>query len=384
MTILVAGLATTFGILPVWLTGGMSVFMADSFGFDEQQLGFAIGAFFLASAVASIPGGQITERIGPRRAVVGGLLTSFLVLAAVAVVVQTWVQLVGALVVGGVANGVIQPAANYALARYVPARRRGFAFGLKQSAIPAATLLAGVAVPTLAVTVGWRAAFVIAGAITIGLVPLLPHWEFTKRKDVGPGPSAGRPAMSTSTLLVLTFAAGVGSAGGNALGSFLVPATVAQGVEPSAAGVLLVVGSTACISMRVLLGWWADRWAGGHLHVVAGLLLAGSVGYLTLAWSPSMVLVSLGAILAYVTGWGWAGLFTFAVVRLNESAPAAATSITQVGIYVGAVAGPSVFGSLVVWTSYGIAWLAMFAATVVAALAVVGGRMLAHRQLALR
>ena len=44
----------------------------------------------------------------------------------------------------------------------MPARRRGAAFGIKQAAAPLATLLAGLAIPVFALTLGWRAAFLAA------------------------------------------------------------------------------------------------------------------------------------------------------------------------------------------------------------------------------
>ena len=48
--------------------------------------------------------------------------------------------------------------------------------------------------------------------------------------------------------------------------------------------------------------------------------------------------------LAFATGWAWPGLFNLAVVRVNPSAPGAATGITQTGTYLGAVVGPVLFG----------------------------------------
>src|SRR5829696_7279082 len=58
-------------------------------------------------------------------------------------------------VIAGLANAVSHTAANLSLAREVPASRQGLSFGIKQAAIPVATLLAGLAVPTIAVTLGW-------------------------------------------------------------------------------------------------------------------------------------------------------------------------------------------------------------------------------------
>ncbi|MEJ3652348.1 hypothetical protein WEH80_05010 [Actinomycetes bacterium KLBMP 9759] len=52
----------------------------------------------------------------------------------------------------------------------------------------------------------------------------------------------------------------------------------------------------------------------------------------------------VGTILAFGPGWVWPGLLQFAVVRPNPSAPAAATSIVQVGVYAGGFLGPVDFG----------------------------------------
>ena len=70
-----------------------------------------------------------------------------------------------------------------------------------------------------------------------------------------------------------------------------------------------------------------------------------------------------------------------AVVRLNPSAPAAATSIVQTGVYGGGFIGPVGFGFLAAQFSFPIAWLVGAVTMLVAAvLMFVGRRMLvAHR-----
>ena len=60
-----------------------------------------------------------------------------------------------------------QLASNLTLARSVPASRLGLSFGIKQAAIPIATLLAGAAVPTVALTIGWRWAYLIGAAVAL-------------------------------------------------------------------------------------------------------------------------------------------------------------------------------------------------------------------------
>ena len=75
--------------------------------------------------------------------------------------------------------------------------------------------------------------------------------------------------------------------------------------------------------------------------------------------TPTLI---IGAILAYGLGWGWPGLFNLAIVRNNTVAPAAATGITQSGVYLGAVSGPLIFGSVVDDIGYPAAWLGAGAA----------------------
>ena len=80
--------------------------------------------------------------------------------------------------------------------------------------------------------------------------------------------------------------------------------------------------------------------------------------------------------LAGCVGWGWAGLFNLAIVRLNPDAPGVATGITQTGTYVGAGAGPLLFGWIADNFSTERAWVAAaLLALVAAATILVGGRL---------
>jgi hypothetical protein len=109
--------------------------------------------------------------------------------------------------------------------------------------------------------------------------------------------------------------------------------------------------------------------------VVAATLGIGAGGLALLSVAGTAPLV-IGTMVGYGLGWSWPGVLNFAVVRLNPLAPAAATSITQSGVYVGGCAGPLLFG-LVAAHSYPTAWLAAAGAMLAAALLVlVGGRML--------
>ncbi len=165
----------TGGALPGFLTGGVSVQLRADLGFGESGLGFAVGAFFTAAALSSAVLGRTAERLGPSRAMQASAVVSVVSLLGVAAGARSFTTLLLWLAVGGVANALAQPAANLFIARTVEASRLGMAFAVKQSGIPAATLLGGLAVPAIALTVGWRWAFVAGAAVPLGGGLTLPR-----------------------------------------------------------------------------------------------------------------------------------------------------------------------------------------------------------------
>jgi hypothetical protein len=92
---------------------------------------------------------------------------------------------------------------------------------------------------------------------------------------------------------------------------------------------------------------------------------------------PGPVRLILGVVLGFGLGWSWPGLMNFAVVRLHPQAPAAATSITQTGVYAGGCVGPLGLGAVATVFDYPTMWIVAAVAMVsAAALMLVGSRML--------
>ncbi|MCM0678783.1 MFS transporter, partial [Micromonospora phytophila] len=158
---------TIASVLPVFLVGGLAVQMGEDLGFSPAGLGLAVSVYFGVSALASVPSGGLVERYGPAVVARCGVLLSAGAMLAIAALARSYVMLVGLLALSAAANALGQLSSNAALARHVPARRQGLSFGVKQAAIPVSTLLAGVAVPTVALTAGWRWAFVAAAGAAL-------------------------------------------------------------------------------------------------------------------------------------------------------------------------------------------------------------------------
>jgi MFS family permease len=372
-----AVLGAIAGTLPAFLIGAVAPQAGPDLGFEEQGLGVLVAVPFGVAALTSALLGRLAERLGAARTLrlTGGAAAAGMLAISRA---PTFGALAAGLAFAGCVNALAQPAANLYVARNVDPRRQGVAFGLKQSAIPAATMLAGLAVPTISLTVGWRWVFVAGAALAVVgavLVPAdgAPRVPLTARRPEGL--QRARPDATLRPLLVLAVGMAFGSAAAGALGAFLVSAAVAAGIDPGPAGLLLTAGSVVGIVVRIFVGARADRRGSGHLRVVAFMQVGGAVAFALFALDLPATLVAATP-LAFGMGWAWPGLFNFSIVRNNPSAPAAATGITQTGTYAGAMVGPLVFGTVVAASSYPVGWTVAASWFLVSAATMLVGRRL--------
>lgn len=368
MIAVVASVACTVAaVLPSFLLGGLASLVRADLLFDEARLGLAVGCFYGASAVTAIPGGRVAERLGARRALVLGIALAVCSLGGIALFTTSWAHLAAFLLVGGASNGVVQPAAALALARGVRERRLGLAFGIKQSAVPVATLLAGLAVPLIGLTVGWRWAFGGAAIAALGLLGILPAEDRASR--VRRTAEHGRALVGRRHLPALArvaVASGLGALAANSLGAFFVESAVASGQRLAIAGLLLSFGSVAGIATRLATGWLADRSSLEPRSIAAAMLTAGTAGYLVLGHASGSGWLILGTLVAFTGGWGWPGLMYLAVVQDHMGAPAAASGIAHAGALTGGLVGPITFGWIVSTRGYPTAWTAVSAAALLA------------------
>jgi MFS family permease len=148
---LTAAAMTALGALPVFLLSAQSVRVRQDLEFGEPELGLAVSLFFGAAALTSLASGALADRFGRRTSTIAAGTLATAGAAGVALGSLSYPLLLILLVVCGVANAALQTTANLLLAHSVPRARQGLAFGVKQSAVPVATLLAGLAVPTIGV-----------------------------------------------------------------------------------------------------------------------------------------------------------------------------------------------------------------------------------------
>lgn len=340
-------------VLPMFLTAGLAVQMGADLGFPPSALGIAPGAFFGAMVVASPFAGRLVSQVGPVRAVRWAVLAIATVLVLTASTARSLPALAGYLALAGLANAVAQPATNELLAQHIPRHRQGTAYGAKQSAIPIASMLSGLAVPALALTVGWRWAFAAFALVAV----LAACWPFRTTRAQARAQAADifDIGLPRRTLVLLAVGVSFAAAGASALAIFMVATAVDTGLEEASAGLLFALASGVGIVARLLSGLRADQRGRNHLWFVSVMLMCGAVGAGLMATGHPALFV-VGAPIAFGAGWGWPGVFILSIVNLHPTNPAAATALTQIGTSAGCVVGPLTFGALAGVWSYQGAW----------------------------
>lgn len=371
-----ATLSSTSAFVPVFLLGALAELIRADLGFGEQRLGLAVSVFFGAAALTSVHGGRMAERLGAWRGMSVSATAAAGILLGIAATARSWVMLAAWLACAGVVNAVAQPAADLALARGVPARWQGTAYGARTGSVPVATLLAGAAVPALGLTVGWRWAFATGALLSVGYALVARRASLTgPGAAVTSGPAGS--ALPLAALVLLAIAVGAGIGVQHAMSTFYVTSAIASGHPPALAGVLLALGGLAAITGRMVWGGVADLTGRGSFRLIAALMAVGAVGLAGLAVSGSPALLALCTVIAYGAGSGWNGLWVLAVVRTNQATPARAIGVVMVGAFAGGIAGPAGLGYLVEAHGYAVAWRAAATALGAAAcLAVITGRRL--------
>lgn len=359
----IGGAATVVCILPIFLTGAMAVQIIDELQFNVVGLGIAVAASRLASAMASPFLGPLADRLGATRSIRLAAGLGVVVSLGIALTAHNLAVLIFWLAMAGVTQSLAQPAANRLISNTVDSGRLGIAFGVKQSAPPVSSMIAGFSVPLLALTFGWRWAFVVAAvgaaavAITVGAAPPRPTVASTTRRI-----SADLRARRTIILLAVAF--GLGTSVSAAVTTFYVDAATDAGTSESSAGILLAAASLLAVVARLVAGSISDRFDRGHLKGCAAMVAAGSMGLFLLSVTAQPNVMAVGVVLALVGTWGFNGVYWFALIRRHRDSPGSITGYVAPGAQIGGTVGPLLFG--VIAHSYG--YSPAFVATAVVAL----------------
>ena len=370
----------TASVMPGFLAGALGSDIKDEFAIGDTGLGMTLAATYLISGVASIHAGELSDRMGARRSLLLSMWVTVAGYLAVAVLARSFPTFLISMAVAGAGLTLAGPAAKVLVAQHVSAGRHGIAFAVHMSAIPLAPLLAGLTVPLVGGTSGWRWAFV-GGAVlaVVGILMLPAEMRAPEPRPPREAAAPGRFAhVRLAPLFVFGASATLASSAVFSAAAFFVVNSESAGISEDSAGLLLSATSAGVIAARILLGVMADRGRTGDILTVAVLLVASAGGYALMAVDTPW-LYALGGQIAIILGWSWPGLMVLALVRMNLHAPGLASSFAVGGLNLGAVVGPAAFGAISDAASSSVALVVAAVWTFAAAALCLLGRLIQQR-----
>lgn len=174
------------------------VFVREDYGVSYTELGLALVAFNIVSAVLQTPAGFLVDKIGARPLLAGGLALGGAAFAVAGLVHSFW-MLVAMFAVAGLANTVYHPADYTILSHRISSERMSHAYSIHTFA----GMLGGAAAPASLLLMqnfaGWRGAFIGAALLGFATAAILafsrdagsdhPQQDKTPTAEA-PGPTA--------------------------------------------------------------------------------------------------------------------------------------------------------------------------------------------------
>lgn len=343
----------TAALLPAALVGALGILIVADLHAPAAVGGVLVGAFFLSGALFLACLSSAIDWLGWwGSALVGQTLTVGSLVGA-ASVNGSWVILAVLLGVAGIGSSITQPASSVLLSTAVAPGRRGFAMSVKFASVPAALLLAGLAVPALGQTIGWRWSFLLATTFPLlGLTILLAcrSQARTPRTRLAAGGTLWRPLLVPGAAMFLaSMLPGV-------LLAYAIPSMTDVGIGTGVAGVCFAICNLLAVVSRLAVAGFADRPILDGYGSIAAMIMAGALGTALVA-VPAAWSVLVGCALAFGFGWGWTGQAFFLVVRSYPGNPGAAASVLQSGGMLGSAVGPLAGAAAVHHWGLPAAWL---------------------------
>ena len=331
-----------------------------------QGVGLFLAAEWAGLTLSLFPWGLATDRIGERRALAFGLAGCGVLLGALALVDGAVAAgLLLALAVG--VGGSVQSASGRAVMQWFDADERGFAFGVRQMAVPAGGLLGALALPTLAEGQGVPTAFVCLGAFCV-VTAVIGYAVVRELPSEGVHVDELESVLRERRLWLLSAGSALYVTAQIVLISFLVLYLHDErGFSAGAAAAVLAAANVGAMLLRIAAGRWSDVLRSRIVPFRRiGIATAASFGAAAIFLGAPDALVVPLLVLATALSAAWNGLAFVAAAELAGTARSgAAIGFQQTALSLSGVVIPPAFAAVVGLSS----WRAGFAVAAIAPLA---------------
>jgi MFS family permease len=316
--------------------------LTQTFDLTGATLGLLIGLYLLPGIAVAIPGGWLGQRFGDKRVVLAGLAMmagGALLCAAV----EIWPAMIAGRVLSGLGAVLLNVLLTKMTADWFKSRDLPFAMGVLIMSWPLGIAVAMVIMPSIALAIGWPAAFLMTGAASAGCLALV-GWiyqpaEGAAARPVSPGLSLPRHELALTLLA------------GSVWALFNIPLIVllsfgpsfltAQGAGEIAAQATVSAVSWLLVPTTAFGGWIASRVARPNLLLTGGVTVtAGLILLLPLTGGS----LALFALIGFLFGLPAAVIMTLLVQSAAPERRSIAAGIFFTCYYLAMTAGGPVAG----------------------------------------
>lgn len=333
--------------------------LREDLGLSRTQVGALPAILSLVGCLTAWSWGKWIDRTSAGR-VATALFVASTVAFAAAALAPSFLGLLPAVVLAGVAMGGSNPVTNDLIMSRYAVGRRGVIMGIKQSGVNAGILLAGLVLPLAAAAGHWREALWVSGLLPVlGLLVLrLPGataravhgWGAAPHNAPDTSASPRMPAEVRDSLrLLLAYTAIMGAAVSS--GSTYAPLFAFESLDigTGAAGLVTAVLGGVGVAARLSWGRVADR-HGDPRHLLQVMAFGTAVGGVLVpvfgTISYPFLLLALVVYASFSSAW-----VVVAMLTTTSAVPPAwsgqATGLVMMMFYAGYMVGPVSFGWLV-------------------------------------
>lgn len=374
-----------------------AVLMRTGYQLDNATLGLVLGLMGLGIAVSELPWGLLADRWGDRPVLLGGLVSTALALAAMAlwaaphgghIPALGWLG--GGLVLVGLLGGSVNGASGRAIMSWFADGERGLAMSIRQTAVPLGGAIGTALLPALALHTGFAGVYAVLAALC--LVGAVLCWAWVREPDsaatrsgTARAPAAGPGPLRDARVWRLVAGIGVLCAPQFAVLSF---GTVflhdAAHLPLAACAAAPMAVQLSAMVLRIWSGRWTDRRGNRPAYLRAcSVLSLGLFGLLALCAGASegplaaapaspaapVIAAALAVLLAIcgIAVSAWHGVAYAELATLAGAARAGtALGLANTSVFVVCFLTPLTIPLLLAWQGWPLVWLAACAATLVA------------------
>lgn len=341
-------------------------------GLTLVQAGLLASTSLVGTMLTLVVWGAVVDRIGERLSLTIGLtivtVGGFGAALGSSSSGTSYVVIGAFLLLVGVGAASTNSASGRLVVGWFPPERRGFAMGIRQTALPFGISLAAFIVPVTAEAGGLRAALlvptVVSAVATVAVALLVVDPTRPSREEAAGRGQLANPYRGSSRLARIHVASMLLVVPQLTIWTFMLVWLIdARGWSTTAAGAL--VGSTQLLGAgaRIAAGWWSDR-VGSRLRPMRLVAVATVVTMTALGLVEATLLAVAIIIVAAAVTVASNGLAFTAVAELGGPFwSGRAMGVHNTGQYVAAALVPPFVGALVTDAGYAIAFasVALFA-----------------------